>query len=489
MAKNLKKKTFTGFFWLIVGSSSQIALQILVLSILARLITPEEFGVVSIAIIFLGFSKTFSQLGMGAAIIQKQVITTAHIRTAYTTSLLIGVFFYILMVIFSENIALYFEMPQLAKVLKYISCIFIIDSIISISQSLLQRNMKMKYFALTDLISYLISFGFLGVTLAFMGYGIYALVYAYILQAVLRAIMVFYLEPHSILPFFDRKSFKDLVFFGGGFTLAKIANYSAGEIDKLVVGKMINADALGYYSRAYQLMVAPVRLIGQSLNIVLFPALSSVQTDIERVKNAYYKSTQLVAYASLIISAILVVNAREVVLILLGENWLDVILPFQILASGTIFRMSYKIGDSLVKALGDVYRRAIFQVIYAGCVLLFSYIGQFWGIQGVAIGVSLAIFINFIFMAYLSLSLLKDDWIRFLKLHIKPFLLSILVLGFAYATLFILRFFDLNLFVTEIIYLFMVLGFLIIIFLCFKQQFGVTEEINSVIKIIKNKKQ
>lgn len=488
MAKDLKKKTFTGFLWLIVGSSSQTALQVLVLSILARLITPEEFGVVSIAIIFLGFSKTFSQLGMGAAIVQKKTITTAHIRTAYTTSLLIGAFFCIITVIFSEHIASYFEMPQLDRVLKYVSSIFIIDSFISISQSLLQRNMKMKHFALTDLISYLISFGFLGVALAYKGYGLYALVYAYILQAVLRAVMVSYLEPHSILPFFNKNSFNDLVFFGGGHTLAKIANYFAGEADKLVVGKMINADALGYYSRAYQLMVAPVRLIGQSLNIVLFPALSSVQTDIERVKNAYYKSTQLVAYASLIISVVLVINAREVVLILLGENWTDVIVPFQILAAGTIFRMSYKIGDSLVKALGDVYRRAIFQVIYAICVLSFSYIGHFWGIEGVAIGVVLAIFLNFIFMAHLSLSLFKDNWKRFLTLHIKPFLLSIFVLCFAYAILSIIRSLGLNLLLTEIIYLFMVFGFLLIILLRFKKQLGISEEVNSVVKVIKNKK-
>lgn len=485
MANDLKKKTFTGFLWLILASSSQTVLQVLVLSILARLITPEEFGVVSIAIIFLGFSKTFSQLGMGAAIVQKQKITNAHIRTAYTTSLFIGAVFCILTVIFSENIASYFNMPQLSRVLKFVSCIFIIDSFISISQSLLQRNMKMKHFALTDLISYLISFGFLGVALAYLGYGLYALVYAYILQAVLRAIMVSYLEPHSILPFFSKKSFKDLVFFGGGHTLAKIANYFAGEADKLVVGKMINADALGYYSRAYQLMVAPVRLIGQSLNIVLFPALSSVQTDIERVKKAYYKSTQLVAYASLIISSILFVNAREMVLILLGENWLEVIIPFQILATGTIFRMSYKIGDSLVKAMGDVYRRAIFQFIYAICVLLFSYIGHFWGIQGVAVGVLLAIFFNFIFMAYLSLSLFKEGWIRFLTLHIKPFVLAIFVFAFAYVVLFILRFFELNLFLTEIIYLLLVFGFLLIIFLRFKEQLGISDEINSVMKAIK----
>ena len=152
MSKNLKKNTFQGFFWLFTGSSSQAALKFIVLSILARLISPEDFGLVAVTTIFLLFSKIFSQLGMGAALVQKKKITKEHIRTAYTVSLLIGVFFCVLTLLFSDNIALYFNMLELSKVLRYTSCIFILDSFISVSQSLLQRNLRMKHFALADLI-------------------------------------------------------------------------------------------------------------------------------------------------------------------------------------------------------------------------------------------------------------------------------------------------------------------------------------------------
>ena len=100
----------------------------------------------------------------------------------------------------------------------------------------------------------------------------------------------------------------------------------------------------------------------------------------------------------------------------------------------------------------------------------------------------LAIFFNFIFMAYLSLSLFKEGWIRFLSLHIKPFVLAIFVFAFAYVVLFMLRSFELNLFVTEIIYLLMVFGFLLIILLRFKEQLGISEEIDSVLKAIKSRK-
>tara|TARA_R110002096_G_C14658100_1_gene727270 strand:- start:7099 stop:8562 length:1464 start_codon:yes stop_codon:yes gene_type:complete len=486
MSKDLKKETFQGFFWLFTGSSSQAALKFIVLAILARLISPEDFGLVAVTTIFLGFSKIFSQLGMGAALVQKKEITKEHIRTAYTVSLLIGVFFCALTLLFSDNIALYFNMLELSKVLRYASCIFIIDSFISVSQSLLQRNLRMKHFALADFISYLISFGVLGVFLAYLGYGVYALVYAYILQAILKAVILSYLEPHSIVPFFNKKSFNDLFFFGSGHTLARIANFFANQGDNLIVGKMMSADALGYYSNAYQLMVAPVNLIGQSLNVVLFPALASVQTDLIKVKKAYYKSIQLVAYTSFIISSVLFINAKEIVLILLGENWLDVIVPFQILAVGTVFRMTSKIGDSLMTAMGDEFRRAIIQIVYAICIIIFSYIGHFWGIKGVAIGVVIAILFNFILMTHFSLLQFKGNWRNFMVIYTKPFFFSVVVFTFSYLVLCVLRSINLNLIITEIIYLLLVLGFLVIVTLRFKNVLGVSNEIDSILsKILK----
>lgn len=485
--KDLKKKTFKGFFWLLIGSSSQSILQILVLSILARLVTPAEFGVIGVATIFLGFSKIFSQLGLGAAIIQRKVITSNHIRTAYTVSLIIGGGFCLLTIVLARQIGIFFNMQALDEAVKYISIIFVIDSFVTVSQSILQRELRMKHFAITELISYLFGFGILGVLLGYMGYGMFALIYAYILQAIIKAVLVSILAPHSLIPYFDKKSFKDLIFFGSGQTVAKIANYFAGQGDNLMVGKMLSATSLGYYSRAYQLMVAPVNLIGQSLNIVLFPVISSIQTDLKKVKIAFHKSVQLVAYASLLISAILIINAKEIVLILLGENWLDVVLPFQILAVGTVFRMSYKISDSIIKALGDVYKRAIYQILYAICIFTFSYFGHFWGIQGVAVGVLISIFINFFFMTNLTLKHINDSWISFIRIHLKPFGLSILVLIYSYGILKFLRSYELNVLLTELLYLFFVLSFIIIIIIKFRKQLGVSEEISMLIDKIKKR--
>ncbi len=485
---DLKKKTFSGFIWLFAGSSSQTVFQILVTTILARLISPDDFGVVAIGTVFIGFSKIFSQLGMGAAIVQRREISTSHIRTAFSISLFLGIFFCLITVMLSNHIALYFEMTELSTVLKMVSIIFIIDSFVSVSQAIIQRKLKMKYYALTELISYLIAFGGLGVTLAFLNYGMYALVYASILQAILRAIMVSYLEPHSVIPFFKKESFYDLFFFASGQTFAKIANYFAGEGDNLVVGKMLSADALGNYSQAYKLMVAPVRLIGQSLNIILFPVLASVQRDRTRVRRAYYRSIQFVAYTSLIISVVLFVNAEEIVLILLGSEWLQVVIPFQILAIGTIFRMSYKVSDSLIKALGDVYKRAIIQFGYAISVLLFSYIGHFWGIEGVAIGVLISIILNFISMTYLSLLQFKDNGREFIKLHFKPIMLAFVVFVFSYFVLHFLRTLNLNLILLEIIYIVLVFGFVMFVMIKFKEPLGISNEINAILQKLAQRK-
>lgn len=485
--EGLSNRTFFGFAWLFAGSGFQSIIQIIIMAILARLITPEEFGVVSIALVIIGLSKIFSQLGLSVALVQRPEIDFSHIRTAFTSSLVIGVFFTFIFYFSSDFVAKFFNSDSLSLVLKLISVNFFLDSFTTVSQALIQRKMNMKLIASSDLISYSIGYGFIGIVLAYRGEGMFALVFANISQAIVKAIFLGIVQPHSYIPFWNKQAFMEMIPFGMGHTFAKVANYFAGQGDYLVVGKVLDAEALGFYSRAYQLMSAPVKLVAQSLNNVLFPAIASIQGDLGKVERVYFKSIKLVAYASLVVSVIVIVNAREIVLLLLGENWLEVILPFQILASGTIFRMSYKISDSLIRALGDVYKRAFRQLVYALCVFLFSYIGHFWGIVGVSYGVLLAIAINFLLMANLSLRRLNQSWSIFFVSHFKPVLFTIYVGFCSWIILIFLRSFLENLFIREALFVFL-LGLVVIpMVIIFRNYLEIDLEIQKVYKIVKKK--
>lgn len=423
--KKLTDRTLAGFLWMITGSGIQVFLKIGVLAILARLVGPAEFGIVGMAVIAIEFSKMFTQMGVGPAIVQRKELENRHLHTGFTLSVLMGTLFGGLLFLGSPLLETFFRMPGLAEVLKVVSLIFVIDSLTLIGQALLQRNMKFKVIAGVEVISYAVGYGAVGITLGYLGYGKWALVFALLAQSVLHAALIVFIQPYPKKPFIERQAFKELLHFGGGFTLARIGNYIALQGDNLVIGRMLGPAALGIYGRAYQFMVMPATLFGTALDHALFPAMAKVQDDKPRLGKAYLTGVGFIALAGIPLCVLLVFLAPEIVLVVLGPKWTEVILPFQILACSLLFRMSYKISDSLARATGAVYQRAWRQLIYAGLVVLGSYIGQFWGLYGVAAGVAGSLICNFLLMAHLSQKLTGFNWLALAKVHGNGLLLGL----------------------------------------------------------------
>jgi PST family polysaccharide transporter len=419
-------------------------------------------------------------MGMGPALVQRQDLTQAHIRTGFSSSLLLGGLFALILYLTSPYIAAFFGMPELNEVLDVVALIFVVDSFSVVSLSLLQRRMRMRLYAISDVISYGLGYGVVGIALAASGYGIWALVYGRLAQSVFKAILASYFEPHSVIPYWNQEAFRDLISFGGGYTIAKIANYVALQGDYLVVGKWLGADALGYYSRAYQIIGAPSALIGGSLDTALFPAMSSVQKDKKKLQNAFLRSVELIALVSLPATVLIIINAPEIVLILLGENWTQAIIPLQILGAGLLLRMSYKVSDSLARALGVVYKRAWRQIVYAAAVFSGAYLGSFWGINGVAIGVTVAIFLNFILMAHLGLSQLNIGWARFLGRHLRAATFALITAAVSYLCITQLRVYVENLYVRELVFLLIIGTFLLLGFYYFRRQLKIEKEVSDI---------
>ena len=415
--KKLTEQTFLGFLWMITGSGIQVVLKIVVIAVLARLITPKEFGVMGIAVIVLEFSKLFTQMGVGPAIIQRKELERRHLEVGFTLSLLMGLFFSSLLVLIAPLLAAFFRMEGLVPIMRVISLVFLVDSFTLIGQALMQRNMKFKVITTIEVLSYTIGYGAVGIVLGYFGWGVWALVIANLSQAVLQAVLIVWVQPFSKRLGTDFKTFKELLHFGGGMTIARIGNYLALQGDNLVVGRILGEQALGIYGRAYQFMAMPAGLFGNALDKTLFPAMAKVQDDKQKLGKAYLTSVSIIALIAIPLSILLVVLAPETIMTLLGSNWKDVILPFQILACSLLFRMSYKMSDSLTRAMGAVYRRAWRQFIFAALVIIGAYVGHFWSLSGVAWGVAVALVVNFLLMAQLSIQLVDITWLSILKAH------------------------------------------------------------------------
>ncbi|HTN08992.1 lipopolysaccharide biosynthesis protein [Agriterribacter sp.] len=427
MGENLTQKTFKGFYWQFGGAIFKTFIQLGVLFVLARLISKAEFGIMQSSLVVVGFSNLLSQMGVGPALVQKANLTPIHIRVGSTISLILSAVLFLIVFLGSGLIADFFKMPELQNVLKVVAVLFIIEGITTVSQSLLLREMKQKVLVKIDFTSYLMGYGVVAITLSYYGFGLWSLIIGQLMQSLIKCILSFIKCKHSIMPCFSKKETNELLYYGGGFTIARLFNYLALQGDNIVTGRYLGPSALGIYSRAYSIMVKPVSLIGDSIDKALFPAMAARQSQPDRLIEAFINGSKMISFLCIPISCVLIFSSKEIINVLLSSKWSDTIVPLQILTAGLIFRMGYKMGDCLSRATGNVYSRAKRQFIYAFCVIFGCYIGSNWGITGVSYGTLFAVTVNYILMIHLSLNILKINWIYFLKRTFSELHLAILL--------------------------------------------------------------
>jgi PST family polysaccharide transporter len=406
-----------GWLWLSTGGGVQALLTVLVVAILARLLTPSDFGLVSAALLASNCSRLIPESMVGPAVIQRPDLRPVHLRTAAAIALLTGAGTAALLWVLAPAIGGFLRIPALPPVLRVLACVQPIVAIGVVPEALLRRDLRFRAVASARAVSAAVGLGVLGPLLALLGAGHWALVAASGAQMALMTLLVLRAGGGAVRPGFDRRAARDLMSFSGGFLIARLGNYAAGNGDNLVVARWLGAGALGVYDRAYQLMAAPAMLLGQALDEVLFPSLAQVQTDRTLVASAYRRGVGAVGLVMLPAGVVLCVLAPEIVLVLLGPGWTAVTVPFRVLALGLLFRTSYKISDAFARALGAVFQRAWRQWIFAALVIGGAVLGQRWGTAGVATAVVLALAANFLLQAQLILRLVALDWRTFAAAH------------------------------------------------------------------------
>jgi PST family polysaccharide transporter len=300
-----------------------------------------------------------------------------------------------------------------------------------VAEALLLRDLRFRWLANLDVATFAFGQLCVAIPLAYLGFGVWSLVAGTITQTLVRSGFLLLVRRPPGLGL-ERQAFGEMLHFGAGFTIARLANLLALQGDNLVVGRWLGPAALGLYGRAYGLMSAPASALGKVLDDVLFPTMARVQDDPVRLGLAYRRGVALIALVALPASIGMVILAPELVRVALGERWVAATVPFQVLAAGTLFRTSYKMSDSLARSTGVVYSRARRQILYAAMVIGGALVGQRWGITGVAVGVLDALVANFLSMAQLSLSVCGMSWTSFGQAHRASVLLASAVGGSAW---------------------------------------------------------
>jgi O-antigen/teichoic acid export membrane protein len=442
MKRSLTQQTVAGMAWMIYGKVAFAILQLLILGLLARLLSPADFGVIAAAEVVIGFSAIVSQLGLGPALVQRPELDNRHVETAFTASVLLGILLGAIIWFGASLSAQFLHMPAMVPVLHVLAWVFPLQGMQTVASSLMSRELRFRWLANLDVITYALGYGVIGVTAALLHWGVWALVAAQLAQTILKTIVLLSRHPPRFRHFADRTAFGDLMYFGGGFTMARIANYVALNGDDMTVGRFLGPTALGYYGRAYALMSAPAYGFGTVLDAVLFPAMAKVQDDRKRLSTVYRRGVALIALLVLMPSVVIVLLAPELILVSLGPKWMAVVSPFRILGIGMLFRTSYKMSDSITRSTGAVYRRAWRQFAYAGLVLVGAWIGQHWGMAGVAWGTLAALTVNFFLMAELGLDVGHVTWGEFWTAHRPAVLLTAATFPPVFAGTTLLRHFE-----------------------------------------------
>lgn len=399
-----------GFAWVMTGEGLKTALQLVLLFVLARLLTPHDFGVLALLMIPTGFIEIFANMGTRQALIQRPVITSDHLSTSFYLNVASGFLIWGLLVAASGPIAVFFRAPEVEALLPVMGVIFPIKALSLTSQAVLYRNLGFRKLTMIDLLGFTVGNFSVALLMAWLGYGVWALVFALVAQTTISTVAQIAYVRHPLCLRISPAAAKELLSYGGWISVGQIANFLGNKGDNLIVGRYFDAAALGIYTRAFGIAMLPLNLVGSSINTVLFPAMAEAQHDSDQLRQIFSRAIAAVGMVVLPASVVAAVLANELVLVVLGAQWQEVVLPFQILIAITYFRTSYKIDECLSKAVGKVRLNAGQHILYGAMVIVLSFVGKPWGIAGVAGGVVTAILLNFIYRRISSLRLLDLGW-------------------------------------------------------------------------------
>ncbi len=400
---NIKKNLLKGVFWSAVEKYSSTVVSLVISAILARLIEPADYGVVAIATVLIAFFSVFSNMGIGPAIIQRNDLTKANLDSIFTYTVLIGCILGTLFCGSSWLIADFYGDDRLSIICQLLSVNLLAASINIVPNALILKNQQFKLIAKRTISLQTIG-GCLAIIAAFNGWGIYALLIAPIFSSVLVCSVNLYYYPRRLDWSFDIKPIQSIFSYSVYQFLFEFVNYFSRNLDKLVIGKYLNMDALGYYEKSYRLMLLPLHKVTSVINPVLQPVLADLQNDMVEMSDKYTKIITSLAFISFPIAIFLYFSAPNLVVIIYGERWIPAIASFQILtlslpfqmilsSSGAIFQASNSTKEQFYNGL----RNTFFTVSSLLIAVLF-----FETIEAIAWAWDISLFTNF-FLSYLSM--------------------------------------------------------------------------------------
>lgn len=369
----IKKQTLSGVKWTAIERFSIQGVQFVLGIIIARLLTPADYGLIGMLTIFLTISQTLIDSGISTALIRKQDCNDKDFSTAFYYNLTVSILCAAAIFLCSPLIADFFKQPILSPIAKLVSLNLIIGSFGGIQSAKLTISLDFKSIAKVNFISALVS-GLVCLGLAYYGWGVWALVWQSIMASVIRVALLWITSKWHPKLIFSRQSFKELFGFGNKIMFASLLHSLYSEMTTIVIGKFYTPAALGDYARGQSISSLPVNIVTDTVGKVTYPILSKIQNDDERLTKVYRHYISLIMMLVVFGVMLLVALAKPLILFLLTEKWAGAIIFLQIYAFAIMFDPICRLNLNLlyVKGRSDIILRLEFIKKIIALAILFA---------------------------------------------------------------------------------------------------------------------
>lgn len=430
--KSLKQKAAASMVWTAFSKYSTMIIQFVSGIILARLLTPYDYGCIGMLSIFMVLAEAFIDGGFGSALIQKKCPTQEDYSTIFFWNLGMASVMYVILFISAPAIARFYDIPLLSSVLRVQALVLFIYAFNIIQKNQLRKTLNFKTLAIVSVGTSLVALG-VTIYMAYSGFGVWALVAQNLIVAAIPAIVYWFYMKWRPIWTFSWKSFKELFGFGFYMFLTHLLNNFSNQIQGLLIGKVYNPSTMGYYSKAHGTEKLASTSVSSIMTQVTFPLYAQVQDDKNAMINMVKRLTMTLSYITFPLLFVLLLLAKPIFILLYSEKWLQSVPYFQVLCISGLAYCLQAVNNQTISAIGKSKVMFSWTVIKRVIGLCFIVGGlAFFGMKGLLIGVVLNSWFSYMVNISLVSKYVGYKWSRQLLDIMPPMVVSLIAAGVSY---------------------------------------------------------
>lgn len=434
MASRHKENVISGISWSMGSQLFSQASQFISFFILARILLPEDFGLIAMITVITHYAKLLVDIGLGNAVVQSGSINQNQISTVFWLSVALSLCLCLIFLAASPFIAHFYGEPELEAVVDMLALNFILIGLYSIQQNLFHKKLQFKKLFIINAIAYPLSIT-TAIVMAVKGFSYWSLVGQHLSLSFVILIL-------SWAPAFQRggaagwkpsfifrfRAIKPLFVYSKNLFLSQTMNYWMRNFDNFLIGKFLGATPLGFYSRAYSLMLFPIQNFARVISNVLFPSFSIIQNNSTKIRNTYLKVVIVISYICFPVYISVIVFAEELILVFLGENWLEMTQILQILCVAGFPTAVLSLNGSIYMSKGRTDLQFRVALFLQSITIISFLIGINFGVLGMALAFAISEMIKVIPGMYYPFSLIDLRLSQFFKTLAPVLLINALLL-------------------------------------------------------------